>query len=213
MVAVSLVFAGAVTISAGLVSGSVACGGGRLARLRGRLVDCLGCIGHRRGGIHLEVADAGRRNVRRLGAGDCGVDREFSGAGAGRIRRARQGRGRGNREERCRDSHQHAVKASTVRRTVTHRHTPLGELPRHGTVVRYRSSQLAREAPASSGSVGTPAHNDLNADDTCAPFMQPAPCGTTHDKLTSNNPLAFGSAVLPRHPPFVCHLQATVQRF
>lgn len=31
----------------------------------------------------------------------------------------------------------------------------------------------------------------VNADDTCAPVMQPAPCGATHDKLTSNYPLLW----------------------
>src|SRR5438874_3286007 len=41
----------------------------------------------------------------------------------------------------------------------------------------------------------TPARHGSNADDTYAPIMQPAPCGTTHDKLTSNYPLAFGSHV------------------
>ena len=38
----------------------------------------------------------------------------------------------------------------------------------------------------------TPARHGSNADDTYAPLMQPAPCGTTHDKLTSNYPFAFG---------------------
>jgi hypothetical protein len=60
-----------------------------------------------------------------------------------------------------------------------------------GTVVKYRSSQLAREAPASIGFKSVRLHA-TNADDTFAPFMQPAPCGATHDKLTSNDPIAFG---------------------
>ena len=122
------------------------CGRVGLVRFRDRLC----CVRHRGGGVHLEVADGGRRNVRRFGAGDCCVDRELGGAGARRGRLGRQCRGRGHREEGCRDGHQHAVKSCTIRRTVTHRHTPLGELPRHGTVVRYCSSRLAREAPARS---------------------------------------------------------------
>src|SRR3954463_7181226 len=69
---------------------------------------------------------------------------------------------------------------------------PWAKLPRHGTVVRYHSSQLAQKAPASTGClVGTPARNDSYADDTCAPMVQLAPCGASHDKLTSNNPRAF----------------------
>src|SRR4029077_3378297 len=62
--------------------------------------------------------------------------------------------------------------------------------------------------------------NASNADDTWAPLMQPAPCGATHDKLTSNaHTFAFGlrvhsgCAVLPRSGTFVCHRQATVQMF
>ena len=93
----------------------------------GRLFDCLRCVRHRGGGVHLEVAGGRRRNVGRFGAGDCCVDRELGGAGARRGRLGRQCRGRGHREEGCRDGHQHAVKSCTVRRTVTHRHTPLGE--------------------------------------------------------------------------------------
>ena len=50
----------------------------------------------------------------------------------------------------CRDGHQHAVKSCTIRRTVTHSTPPWAKLPQHGTVVRYRSSRLAREAPARS---------------------------------------------------------------
>src|SRR5215217_677678 len=38
----------------------------------------------------------------------------------------------------------------------------------------------------------TPVRHGSNADDTYAPLMQPAPCGTTHDKLTLNDPFAFG---------------------
>src|SRR5450755_1578394 len=40
--------------------------------------------------------------------------------------------------------------------------------------------------------VGTPARNDTYADGTCAPVMQPAPRGATHDKLTSKDPLCNG---------------------
>src|SRR5437763_4114559 len=46
----------------------------------------------------------------------------------------------------------------------------------------------------------TPARHGSNADDTYAPIMQPAPCGTTHDKLTSNYPFAFGSHVFATRP-------------
>ena len=99
------------------------CGRARL----GRLVSRLGCVRHRGGGVHLEVADGRRRDVGGFGTGDCCVDRELGGAGARRGRLGRQCRGRGHREEGCRDGHQHAVKSCTVRRTVTHRHTPLGE--------------------------------------------------------------------------------------
>ena len=142
--------AGAVTVSAGLVSAGLgsaafAAGPGSVG-----LSSCLGCVRHRGGGVHLEVADGRRRDVGGFGTGDCCVDRELGGAGARRGRLRRQCRGRGHREESCRDGHQYAVKSCTVRRTVTHRHTPLGELPRHGTVVRYHSSRLAREAPARS---------------------------------------------------------------
>src|SRR5262245_60061274 len=42
----------------------------------------------------------------------------------------------------------------------------------------------------------------FNADDTCAPFMQPAPCGTTHDKLTSNYRFELGSRVFATPPAF-----------
>jgi hypothetical protein len=37
--------------------------------------------------------------------------------------------------------------------------------------------------------VGTPARERVNADDTCAPMMQPASYGTTHDKLTLSYPV------------------------
>src|SRR3954470_9891493 len=89
---------------------------------------------------------------------------------------------------------------------------PWAKLPRHGTVVRYRWSQLAREAPARSVLSRTLGRYGSNADDTCAPLMQPAPCGTTHDKLTSTARLHSGIAFLPRPPPFVCHRQATVRK-
>src|SRR4029077_12089184 len=56
--------------------------------------------------------------------------------------------------------------------------------------------------------------NASNADDTWAPLMQPAPCGATHDKLTSNTHTLHSScAVLPRSGTFVCHRQATVRMF
>src|SRR4051812_26966791 len=89
---------------------------------------------------------------------------------------------------------------------------PWAKLPRHGTVARYRWSQLAREAPARSVLSRTLGRYGSNADDTCAPLMQPAPCGTTHDKLTSTARLHSGIAFLPRPPPFVCHRQATVRK-
>src|SRR5437763_15516238 len=43
---------------------------------------------------------------------------------------------------------------------------PWAELPRHGTVLRSRSSQACAKAPALVASIGTPARNDSNADDT-----------------------------------------------
>ena len=94
----------------------------RLGRLGG-----LGRIGHRRGGVDLDVRGRGRRDVGGFGTRDCRIDCELGGAGARGIRLGCQSRGRGNREEGCRDGHQYAVKSSTVGRTVTHRHTPLGE--------------------------------------------------------------------------------------
>lgn len=39
---------------------------------------------------------------------------------------------------------------------------------------------------------GMPASNDSYADDTRGPLMQPAPCGATHDKLTSMPALCNG---------------------
>src|SRR4051812_40655849 len=45
---------------------------------------------------------------------------------------------------------------------------PWAELPRHGTVLVDRSSQLARMRRLQSVQVDTPAHNDSNADVTCA---------------------------------------------
>src|SRR6202042_1764561 len=57
----------------------------------------------------------------------------------------------------------------------------------------------------------TPARNDSYADVTCAPIMQPAPCGATHDKLTQRIRFVTECALLPRARPFVCHRQATVQ--
>ena len=79
---------------------------------------------------------------------------------------------------------------------------PWAKLPRHGTVVKVSSSRLAREAPARSVLSRTPARHGSNADDTYAPLMQPAPCGTTHDKLTSNDPVTFGSHVFATRPAF-----------
>src|SRR5436309_10182171 len=64
---------------------------------------------------------------------------------------------------------------------------PWAKLPRHGTVVRYRWSQRA-----SAGFGRYACTQRVNADDTCAPMVQPAPYGATHDKLTSNYPVAFG---------------------
>ena len=184
--------------------GSAAVAVRRLARLRGRLVGRLGRIGHRGGGIDLEIADARRRDVGRFGARDCGIDREFCGAGARRIR---LGSARAEVADTARKVAATAIRTrSNPARLVEQSRIvtpPWAKLPRHGTVVRYRSSQLARKAPASIGSVGTPARNDSNADDTCAPFMQPAPCGATHDKLTSNNPFAFGWRGFAT-PPAVC---------
>ena len=185
-------------------------------------------IGHRRGGVQLEIAGGRGRDVGGFGTRDRRIDREFRGAAAGRTG-LRQCRGRGHREEGRRDSHQHAVISSTVLRTVTHRHTPWAKLPRHGTVLDISSAiALSLQAPALLFEatfsnawfalkrlfrVATPARNDSYADGTCAPLMQPAPRGATHDKLTSSNPFATYCALLPRSLPFVCHCQATVQMF
>ena len=52
------------------------------------------------------------------------------------------------------------------------------------------------------------------ADDTRVPLMQPAPRGTTHDKLTAKRSLpAAARLLLPRASGFVCHRRATVQMF
>ncbi len=43
-----------------------------------------------------------------------------------------------HREESCRDGHQYAVKSSTADRTITHRHTPLGETVPALRQIEYR---------------------------------------------------------------------------
>ena len=145
-VAASLALAaGAVTISAGLRVGGL-CGRGGLSRL----LDRLGRVRHRGGGVDLEIADGRRRNVGRFGTRDCCVDREFGGAGARRVDWAASA-------EVADTVRKVAATAISTRsnparfveqsRIVT---PPWAKLPRHGTVVRYRSSRLAREAPARS---------------------------------------------------------------
>ena len=206
--------AGAVTTSAGLGSAAFSVG---VSAVFVELV--LGSrhlrrIRHRRGGVQFEIAGGRGRDVGGFGTRDRRVDREFRGAAAGRIG-LRQCRGRGHREEGRRDSHQHAVISSTVRRTVTHRHTPWAKLPRHGTVLDGFGTAVApysfAKAPAllfgsniqqrhwfaservpDLSRVATPARNDSYADGTCAPLMRPAPRGATHDKLTSKHPICNG---------------------
>ena len=73
----------------------------------------------------------------RFGTWDRGVDCEFRGAAVVRFALG-QYRGRRYREEgRC-DRDQHAVESSTVRQTITHRHTPLGEAAPAWNGSRYR---------------------------------------------------------------------------
>ena len=199
--------AGAVTVSAGL--GSAAFGWAGF----GRLFDGLRCVRHRGGGVHLEVASGRRRNVGGFRTGDCCVDRELGGAGARRGRLGRQCRGRGHREEGCRDGHQHAVKSCTIRRTVTHRHTPLGELPRHGTVVRYHSSRLAREAPARSVSQSYACTPRFKRRRYMCPYHAASAMRDNSRQTDLKLPVCIRVArFCHARPPFVCHRQATVQK-
>jgi hypothetical protein len=143
-----------------------------------------------------------------------------------------QRRGGGYREEGCGDRHQNAVISSTVFRTVSHHFTPWADPSRHGGsmkglwMVFVRSSVSSFRRPYRSGPSSkrlvsrlnllqirhrTPARNESYADDTCAPIMQPAPCGATHDKLTQRIRFVTECALLPRARSFVCHRQATVQ--
>ena len=120
-----------------------------LRRLLRRLLSCcLGRVWHRRRGVQFEIVDGRRRDVCRFGTRDRRIDREFGGAVAGRIG-LRKCRGRGHREEGRRDSHQHAVKSSTVLQTVTHRHTPWAKLPRHGTALSSRPYSFSLSAGSS----------------------------------------------------------------
>src|SRR5689334_3656369 len=48
---------------------------------------------------------------------------------------------------------------------------------------------------------------------SCAPVLQPAPHGATHDKLTSGKILRNGLCFLPRAAAFVCHRHDTVRIF
>ena len=171
-VAVSLVFAGAVTISAGLVSGSAGlCGGGRLARLRRRLVDCLGCIGHRRGGSILKSPMLGRRNVGRLGARNCGVDREFGGAGAGRdptgppVPRSRKPRGTLPRRPSARGQSQHGSSNSHASSHPLGRNCPGMEQSLGIVCHSLRGKRRPRSV-----SVGTPAHQRFKRRRYMCPF-------------------------------------------
>ena len=89
---------------------------------------------------------------------------------------------------------------------------PWAKLPRHGTVVRYRSSRLAREAPARSVSQSYACTPRFKRRRYMCPSHAASAMRDTHDKLTSNYPFASGRMFLPRAPPFVCHRQATVQK-
>ena len=120
---ISVGFISAALVSVALVSLGIRSLGIRSLGSRGRFSGLRdGC-----GRVDFEVAGARRRNIGWFGTRHGRIDGELGGAGAGRIRLGCQSRGRGHREEGCRDGDQYAVKSSTVGRTVTHRHTPLGE--------------------------------------------------------------------------------------
>ena len=114
--------------------GGCAIGRLRLGGFLGRADRRLCRIGHRRGGIHFEIGGGRGRDVGRFGSRYRRLDREFSGAAAGRSG-LRQCRGRGHRKKGCCNGHQYAVIPGTALRTVRHRHTPWAKLLRHGTVL------------------------------------------------------------------------------
>src|SRR3954447_16839256 len=90
---------------------------------------------------------------------------------------------------------------------------PWAKLPRHGTVVRYRSSRLARE---SAGSIGSQSY-------ACTPrfkrrrYICPSHAASAMRDNSRQTDLKLpvyisGRMFLPRSPPFVCHRQATVRK-
>src|SRR5437667_4522933 len=58
-------------------------------------------------------------------------------------------------------------------------------LATHSVNIWFASERAPNES-------ATPARNDSYADDTGAPLVQPASSGSTHDKLTSRDPLCNG---------------------
>jgi len=81
-------------------------------------------------------------------------------------------------------------------------HPLWAKLPRHGTVVRYRS-WLAREAPARSVSQSYACTPRFKRRRYICPSHAASAVRATHDKLTSNYPFAFGSRGFAT-PPTIC---------
>ena len=194
--------AGAVTTSAGF--GLSAARGFTVVVGVGRVRPLRAAFGWRSGTVAvvsvLKSAGGRRRDVGGFGARDRGLDRELCGAGA---RRGSDGGARTevarDREERCRDGHQDAVKSRYGHSNSHASSHPLGRnCPGIGTVRKSFATACAKAPASISTSVrlhATRSTQTIHAPLSCSQL----PRGATHDKLTSNDPFVFGlRAILPR---------------
>ena len=115
----------------------------------------------------LKSAAVGRRDVGGFGARDRGIDREFGGAGARRIRLAASAEVADTVRKVAATAINTRSNPARLVRTVTHRRTPWAKLPRHGTVFGIVGHSL-RESAGFCRTLHACTQR-FNADDTRAP--------------------------------------------